>query len=140
MSHVLRLELSEAEYAAIMKAAEATGKTPTDWATSRLREDLSVIEKEPAQGGIPEEVFVLLEKVAPRIGKTIEELVAKWVIDLAPKPRPELSEEEYSAADERLRRQIVDLGYATGADNESIDADLARAYGDNHEAEDQKAA
>ncbi len=76
---------------------------------------------------------MLLEKVAPRIGKTIEELVAKWVIDLAPKPRPELSEEEYSAADERLRRQIVDLGYATGADNESIDADLARAR-DNHEA------
>ena len=29
----------------------------------------------------------------------------------------------------------VSLGYATGADNESIDADLARAYADNHEAE-----
>lgn len=28
------------------------------------------------------------------------------------------------------------LGYATGADNESIDADLARAYLDTHEDED----
>jgi predicted DNA-binding antitoxin AbrB/MazE fold protein len=27
----------------------------------------------------------------------------------------------------------VDLGYPTGADNESIDADLAREYGDPHE-------
>ncbi len=27
----------------------------------------------------------------------------------------------------------VDLGYPTGADNESIDADLAREYADTHE-------
>jgi predicted DNA-binding antitoxin AbrB/MazE fold protein len=27
----------------------------------------------------------------------------------------------------------VDLGYPTGADNESIDADLAREYGSTHE-------
>jgi hypothetical protein len=27
----------------------------------------------------------------------------------------------------------IDLGYATGADNESIDADLAREYGNTHE-------
>lgn len=30
----------------------------------------------------------------------------------------------------------VSLGYATGADNESIDADLSRAYLDTHEDED----
>ena len=30
----------------------------------------------------------------------------------------------------------VSLGYATGADNESIDADLAKAYLDTHEDED----
>lgn len=30
----------------------------------------------------------------------------------------------------------VSLGYATGADNESIDADLARAYLDTHEDQD----
>ena len=29
----------------------------------------------------------------------------------------------------------VSLGYPTGADNESIDADLAREYADNHEDE-----
>ncbi len=30
----------------------------------------------------------------------------------------------------------VSLGHATGSDNESIDADLARSYADNHENED----
>jgi hypothetical protein len=35
------------------------------------------------------------------------------------------------AANARLRRLRVSLGHATGTDNESIDADLARAYGNN---------
>jgi hypothetical protein len=33
-------------------------------------------------------------------------------------------------ANESLRRSRVSLGRATGIDNEGIDADLARAYGD----------
>jgi hypothetical protein len=39
------------------------------------------------------------------------------------------------AARERFERHFgaVNLGYATGADNESIDADLARAYAETHE-------
>jgi predicted transcriptional regulator len=39
------------------------------------------------------------------------------------------------AARERFRGNFgaVNLGHATGADNESIDADLARAYADPHE-------
>jgi predicted transcriptional regulator len=45
------------------------------------------------------------------------------------------TEAEKQAARERFERHFgaVNLGHATGADNESIDADLARAYGDNHE-------
>jgi hypothetical protein len=48
-----------------------------------------------------------------------------------------LTEEESRAAWERLRRHIgaANLGYPTGADNESIDADLAREYGSTHEEE-----
>jgi hypothetical protein len=39
-------------------------------------------------------------------------------------------------ARERFRRHFgeVDIGRPTGADNESIDADLAREYADSHEA------
>src|ERR1022692_3831446 len=45
------------------------------------------------------------------------------------------TEAEKQAARERFERHFgsVDLGYPTGADNESIDADLAREYGDTHD-------
>ena len=38
------------------------------------------------------------------------------------------------AANARLRQQRVALGHATGTDNESIDADLARVYGNDANA------
>src|SRR5437762_2289826 len=47
-----------------------------------------------------------------------------------------VTEAERKAARERFERHFgaVNLGRATGADNEGIDADLARSYGDAHEA------
>ena len=49
--------------------------------------------------------------------------------------RARRTEEENQAARERFERHFgeVDLGYATGVDNEQIDADLAREYADIHE-------
>ncbi len=46
------------------------------------------------------------------------------------------NEAELQAARERFEQHIgaVDLGYETGADNESIDADLAREYAHTSEA------
>ncbi len=45
------------------------------------------------------------------------------------------TEEEKQAARARFERHFgeVDLGYATGVDNEQIDADLAREYANTHE-------
>jgi hypothetical protein len=43
-----------------------------------------------------------------------------------------INEEELLAADAWLEQCIVSLGSATGVDNEQIDADLAREYGDDH--------
>lgn len=45
------------------------------------------------------------------------------------------TEAEKKAAKERFEQHFgeINLGRATGADNEGIDADLARAYADNHE-------
>jgi hypothetical protein len=45
------------------------------------------------------------------------------------------TEAEMKAARERFERHFgeVNLGHATGAENESIDADLARVYADSHE-------
>lgn len=45
------------------------------------------------------------------------------------------SDAERKAARERFERHFgaVNLGHPTGADNESIDADLRRSYGESHE-------
>ena len=45
------------------------------------------------------------------------------------------TEAEKRAARERFERHFgeIDLGNATGVDNEQIDADLAREYADTHE-------
>jgi predicted transcriptional regulator len=46
------------------------------------------------------------------------------------------SDAELQAARERFERHFgaIDLGYATGIDNEGIEADLAREYTNTHEA------
>ena len=52
------------------------------------------------------------------------------------KPPDMRTEAEKQAANDRFRSLFgsADLGYPTGTDNEQIDADLAREYGDSHEA------
>jgi hypothetical protein len=52
--------------------------------------------------------------------------------------RKELTEQEIAKADARLLSHAINLGYATGLDNESIDADLANEYGDDHASLYQK--
>jgi hypothetical protein len=56
------------------------------------------------------------------------EVVVRSVEDSA-KP----SVRQVKAANAALPLGRASLGYATGADNEAIDADLAREYGDDHE-------
>ena len=50
--------------------------------------------------------------------------------------RAQRTEAEKQVARERFERHFgeVDLGYATGVDNEQIDADLAKEYAATHEA------
>ena len=84
---------------------------------------------------LPGDIYEQLLSKARESGKT----PAEWIADRiesahgARKPRGEPTQQEIDEANRRLRECIVDLGYATGTDNESIDADLAREYGDNHE-------
>ena len=73
--------------------------------------------------------------MAAKYGKSTEQIALEYLAQHAPKPRPKLSEEELREARQRLLRHAgaASLGYPTGADNESIDADLAREYGSTHE-------
>jgi hypothetical protein len=132
MGQKVTLELSDPEYTALEHAAQASGETPGEWAAARVREQLPLAAVGDAASAIPPEVYELLVGVAEQSGRSIEEVTAKWIRALAPKPRPALSPEERKRANERLLRNTVSLGYATGADNESIDADLGREYGDDH--------
>jgi hypothetical protein len=73
---------------------------------------------------LPEELRQPLLRVATAIGQTPEE----WVVTTLRR--------QLVVRDERLRRHFgaVNLGAPTGTDNTRIDADLARAYADTHEA------
>ena len=86
---------------------------------------------------IPDEIYEALEQMAGRSGRPTEALVLEYLARQVDGRRETLSEEEERAAAERFEQYIglVDLGYPTGADNESIDQDLAREYGDTHENE-----
>jgi hypothetical protein len=128
MSERLVLELTDAEYAAVKKAAEASGETPSEWAVARLRDQLPLAPDNGAQGSIPPDIYELLLQMAEDKRKPIEEITAIWLRDLAPKPRPKLSAEEYEAADARLSQHIVHPDQPIGTDNDQIDADLAREY------------
>ena len=50
----------------------------------------------------------------------------------------EPNDDEIALADARLEASIVSYGSAFGTDNEQIDADLAREYGDTHELPTRK--
>jgi hypothetical protein len=86
---------------------------------------------------IMDEIYAVLEQQAEREGRPVEAVALEWLARHASKPRPKLSDEERRAARERLMRHAgaASLGYPTGADNESIDRDLAREYGNTHEDE-----
>ena len=47
-------------------------------------------------------------------------------------PSPTLTPDQIEAANALLRATIVTLPHATGADNDSINADLAREYDEDH--------
>jgi hypothetical protein len=77
---------------------------------------------------LPEPVYEALVQVAQSNGQTPVEWLTQWL----PKPHSVVTEEERRAANERIRQCIISSGRASGADNASIDADLAKAYADPH--------
>lgn len=82
---------------------------------------------------LPDNVYQPLVRVAEKTGKPLEE----WILAQLQThiPRVMLSEWEAAEAMARLMGHAgaVNLGHPTGADNESIDVDLAQEYGSRHE-------
>jgi hypothetical protein len=76
---------------------------------------------------LPEEIYQPVKRAAEQSGQTPEE----WAVARLRSAVPAV---DRAAALERLLRHAgaVDLGRPTGADNDQIDADLAKEYGDTH--------
>lgn len=87
---------------------------------------------------VSDEVYEACQQIAVQYGRTEEEVLLEWLATRAKKKRPQLTEEESRAAWERLLRHAgaVSSGDPSSADNDRIDADLAREYGSTHEEED----
>ena len=66
---------------------------------------------------------------------SVKPVFLEWLARTVHKPRPELSEEERRAAMADLLRfaGAADSGDPHSANNERIDEDLAREYGNSHE-------
>ena len=79
---------------------------------------------------LPDEIYEVLQRLAPDMSMTVEELAAEWLGRYATKTRPKLTAEANHTAWQRLQRHLgaENLGHATGTDNEGIDADLTKAY------------
>src|SRR5437763_19478 len=82
---------------------------------------------------LPESVYTELLRAAAASGTT----PARWIQERLPGDPAggngrEVSDQELARADAALDECVVSVGRAVGADNEQIDADLAREYGGDH--------
>jgi hypothetical protein len=85
---------------------------------------------------LSDEVYADLQQKADAVGVPIVE----WILASLSNQSDVGNQALHSTAQQEEARQrfrnhagAVSLGYATGADNESIDADLARAYATEYE-------
>lgn len=84
---------------------------------------------------ISDEVYADLQRKASAVGISITE----WIVTVlsrqgAVASRVVLSPEQQEQARQKFKSHAgaINLGYATGTDNEAIDADLVKAYADEY--------
>jgi predicted exporter len=129
MGQAITVELPDSGYLAVQEAAAATGNSPAEWIAVQIPSLLLGGSGKALRSDLPDEIVALLQQIAPQMKRTAEELTTEWLTKYGSQPRRLLNEQEQKAARERLQQHFgaVNLGYPTGADNESIDADLAHA-------------
>ncbi len=77
-----------------------------------------------------DEVYSALKKQAESVGIPVSEWIAIALDQQSGLPKEYQTEADKEAARQRFHSHAgaIDLGYPTGADNASIDADLIKAY------------
>ncbi len=78
---------------------------------------------------LPDEIFQPLVQAAQYAGQSLEQ----WATTQLRSCAASSTKQAADLARLMVHAGAVDLGQPTGADNESIDADLAREYGSSHE-------
>lgn len=78
---------------------------------------------------LPDEVYEPVARAAAQVGQTPEQ----WALARLQASAPSAAGRAEALAKLLRHAGAADLGRPTGADNESIDADLAREYGSSHE-------
>lgn len=124
MSRTVTIELSDPAYEKLRLAAEAAGRSPADQLRAEVERQYGA-----AMNG--------QDTIAPT---PAEQLRAAIIRDYGPgavSQRPA----GLTAAEKEARRGLLRRHFGSvrsgrpGADNDQIDADLAREYGDDHEGE-----
>lgn len=79
---------------------------------------------------VPDEVYEACVHMAQKHGRSTEEWVMQFLLKYVTSFSQDLDDEQRRAARERLRHYAgaQSLGFPTGIDSESIDADLANEY------------
>jgi hypothetical protein len=87
-----------------------------------------------------DQLWTALQERSTATGTPPDKIVSAAVEQLLARPprtprklKEDMTEEEKAEARRRFRSHFGSVSLGTGTDNESIDADLAREYGDNHE-------
>jgi len=75
-----------------------------------------------------------IKSLEPGELRKVEEAIRARMPEQNPAFPTDPTTEQIEAANALLRQTIVTLPHLTGANNDSIDADLAREYGDDHAA------
>jgi hypothetical protein len=87
-----------------------------------------------------DDLIPLLRDTAAAMRQDFPGFLARWVEEMQPKPFSPVSPVELAKAHDRLFSHSINLRSPHDIDNDSIDADLAREYGNNHEPLDGNAS
>jgi hypothetical protein len=136
MGRTLVLDLSDREYLAVEQAARAEGQTTEEWAAGRVAGFLYAPDANRSLESFSPEVQSAMCDLALRLGGTPEAYAQRLWNQIAPRPRVRPDPAAREAASARLEHHAgaINTGDPRSADNDAIDADLAREYaGDRRE-------
>jgi hypothetical protein len=143
---MVTIELSDADFAAIAREAEVVGATPSQVIVQTLHRHLTDLAQRQiptvakdqitsSRGPITAEdieraMVTTAEAIAARTGLSPDQIVAALDDRLRSTPLSALSEEEQQVAQQHFEELFgsADSGDPRSADNDRIEADLAREY------------